>query len=168
MQHYVNENRAEIFSPIYKEYSQNLNRGFEMDYLFSKLSKSKKFRTIHCNSFLAEEAINIIIDYFNEQSHLNANFKMSVLDAIKDIEFAYPTDNEKLKSIIEINSGNSLIASRKGMKSILNAFIKYSDFTANSNNNYFENINYVIEPANEVYESATIWVEQTISEPWFK
>ena len=168
MEQYVKTNRTEIFSPVCIEYNQNLKPFFETDNLFSQILPSGKIRTINCNSLLAEETINVIIGYFNEKSILNNNFKKSVLHEIKNIELTYPNNNEKLKADIEANSENSNVASANGMKTILNAFIKYSDFVLNSNANCFEDINYVTEPINEVYDSTKNWVEQTIDEPWFK
>ncbi|MEO5991380.1 MAG: hypothetical protein ABIP68_07055 [Ferruginibacter sp.] len=168
MEQYVKPNRTEIFSPVCEKYNQDLKSVFETDNLFSQILPLGKIRTIKCNSLLAEETINVIIGYFNEKSILNTNFKKSVLHEIKNIELTYPNDNEKLKANIEANSEDSLVASANGMKTILNAFIKYSDFVSNSNANYFEDIDYVTEPINEVYDSTKIWLEQTIDEPWFK
>ena len=168
MNQFVKENRVEIFSPIYKECKQDLKLAFEADNILLQILSSKQIKTIHCNSLLAEETINIIVGYFNEQSCFNTNFKNSVLNEIKNIEFAYPTDNKKLEANIEVNVENSFIALANGMKNIFEAFIRYSDFTSNSNSDYFEDIDYVIEPANEVYDSSKMWVAQTINEPWFK
>ncbi|MEO6302600.1 MAG: hypothetical protein ABIP51_05470 [Bacteroidia bacterium] len=168
MEQSIKENRAETFSPVYKEYNQDLNAFFDIDKLISEMLSSKKVKTIYCNSLFAEETINVIIGYFNEQTNLNNSFKHSVLNEIENIEFAYSTDNKKLAANIEINSENSLIASANGMKNILEAFIRYSDFTSDLNNNSFEEIEYVTEPASEAHDSSKIWVAQTIDEPWFK
>ena len=168
MNQYVKENKTEYFSPIYKVYKQDLKSIFETDNPFPKIMSSKKISTIHCNSLFAEETINVIIDYFNDEYRLNNNFKKSVLNEIKNIEFAFPTDNKKLELNIELNSENSFTASANGMKNILEAFIKYSDFISNSNKNCFEDIEYVTESTNEAYDSSKVWVSQTIDEPWFK
>ena len=54
------------------------------------------------------------------------------------------------------------------MTNILGAFIKYSDFATNSNANYFEDIDYITESVNDLYDASKKWVEQTIDEPWYK
>jgi hypothetical protein len=67
-----------------------------------------------------------------------------------------------------LNAENSFTASANGMRNILEAFIKCSDFESNSGNIYFEDIDYIIEPENETHNSAKLWVMQTIDEPWFE
>lgn len=168
MSQYIKENRAGYVGPIYKKYKQDLTPVSEIDNLLSELLATEKISTIYCNSFFAEKTVNVILNYFNEQSRLNNNFKENVLNEIKNIEFAYATDNKKLKANIELNAENSFRVSANGMKNILAAFINYSDFTSNLNNSSFEDINYAIEPINEVYDSVQMWVVQTIDEPWFK
>jgi hypothetical protein len=168
MDQYIKENRTEAFRPIYKRYKEVFKPTFEIDNLFSQITQSKKMGLIYCNSIFAEETIDTIIHYFNEQSVLNNNFKNNILNEIKNIEFAYPTDNKKLETSIVLNAENSFTASANGMRNILEAFIKCSDFESNSGNSYFEDIDYIIETENETHNSAKLWVVQTIDEPWFE
>ena len=168
MNQFVKENRVENFSPIYKECKQDLKSVFEADNLLSQMLASNKNRPIYCNSLFAEETINIIVGYFNEQSCFNNNFKNNVLNEIKNIEFAYPADNKKLEASVVINSENSFATSLNGMRNILEDFIRCSDFEAHAVNTYFEDIDYIIVPESEVYNSSKVWVEQTIDDPWFE
>jgi len=168
MNQYVKESRTEIFSPTFKEYKEDLKALVETNSIVSKSWPLKQIRTIHCNSLLAEETITVIIDYFKEQSHLSNDFRKSILNEIKYVEFANPNENQKLESSIKVNAEHSFKTSANGMKNILSAFKSYSDLTSNSNNDYFEDINYVVESSFEVYDSSRIWAEQAIDGPWYK
>lgn len=164
----VKKNRAESFSPIYKDYKNYFNPILEFDNFFSQVKAPQKLRIIHCNSLFAEETVNIIINYFNEQSRLDANFKNCILNEINTIKFAFANDESKLQAIVETNADDSFTSSANGMTLILDAFIKYSDFENNLSHNYFEDIDYTDEETIVKYDAHKNWLAQTINEPWFE
>jgi len=99
MNQYVISNRTESFSPVYKEFKQVLMPDLKIDILLSQILISNKNRTIHFNSLFAEETINVIINYFNEQVRLDTVFKTNILNEINDTPFTYHSNNQKLKKI---------------------------------------------------------------------
>ncbi|MEI8137876.1 MAG: hypothetical protein WCH21_11175 [Bacteroidota bacterium] len=168
MNQLIKENRGNNFTPVYKNYKQDLKPVSEINTFHSDIIFQKKDRKINLDSNLAEETVNAIIDYFNEHARLNDNFSDAILKNISKMEFAYPNDNEKLQSIIHKNATSSFKVLSQGMKNILDAFNKYNHLAPKSTDTHYEDIDFTIEPPVENHNSYSAWVGQTIDEPWFK
>ncbi len=108
---------------------------------------------------IAEERINTIIDFFNDQALIITDFEINSLKAIKGVGFAYPTDNAELQSLINNHITHSKHTSAKGMKSILDTFTNVN-MTTTFEKGYFEDIDFMIE--NPIENKYSSWIEQTI------
>jgi hypothetical protein len=154
MTQYTQENRADRFSPVYINHKDYLKSASEISHIQSKETKDSK---------ISEEAINTIIDYFNEADRMHSNFRNEILNAIKDMEFMYSNNTEKLKLIIQKHTTSSHTLSSKGMKSILDAFKGLSP-----NEHYYEAADFSIDSSIEKQHAYPVWIDHTIEELWFK
>ncbi|MEO8762614.1 MAG: hypothetical protein ABI388_13220 [Bacteroidia bacterium] len=126
---------------------------------------SNKNHKTNTHLTVAEDSIDCIIGFFNEQALIMTDFEINSLKAIKGVGFAYPTDNAELQSLINNHIAHSKKTSAKGMKSILDTFTDVS-LNANFEKGYFEEIDFITE--NPIENNYSSWIEQTIEEPWFK
>jgi hypothetical protein len=150
-----------------KKKSSGLKSNFKLTAVFTKNSALNENGKKDSPMDVSNDVVNSIIDFFNKQALITVDLEINSQKAIKGIGFAYPTDNAELQSLIDNHIAHSKKLSADGIKNILKTFSKHNLHNG-FEQNYYEEVDFVIESSAENNHLCAGWLEQTIEEPWFK
>ena len=99
---------------------------------------------------MAEDTIDTVIDAYNDQVDTTLKFNSKLMEMIKDLDLKYPEESDKVLKVIQDNLESSIKVSTEGMKKIVDAYNKNTNFALNFNKTFGQSFNSQIEAINKL------------------
>ncbi len=99
---------------------------------------------------MAEETIDAVIDAYNKQVYTSIEFNSKLIQMIKDLDVDRSQQSEKLFDFVEENLECSIKLSTDGIKDILEAYNRNTNFALNFNKTFGPILNSQIEAVQKV------------------
>jgi len=94
---------------------------------------------------MAEDTIDTVIEAYDKQIDTSIKFNSKLVEMIKDLELKYPEESELLLKEIQDNLDSSIKLSTDGMKKIVDAYNRNTNFALNFNKTFGPSYNSQID-----------------------